>query len=729
MGLFSSSTKTYVSSTTLNLIDNPPNRLKDEATFAILSGKPIVEHVMSSFINGIAIQADRAYNYAYNHYTLGLPQLSIAGMTQVSESIVKEAIESENIGIDVAIIYSVIDKLNPVAAASVYLRSVRGMQINTSVITTHPFTITKNNSVLVLYDVEYLTETNELKIIYRTKYINRTPLTTYNEFTETISMPSGLYLGDDYCIAAYYIYDTINNKYGPEEYYWFYRLSDNTHPNITPNEEVFGTRGYLPVIPLRRDNVDLTSTSLNNTDLYKTSKKLLKKMGLDFEYIGSKLNENPDVAEIDHAYIMFGIDILSEKPDSIRYLAMYFDYLRDNSIYTKHNVTSVTDLLNTSLFNKLGFFNNTISSGELPQLVLEEYGFNITLYYPYIESTIYSGSIGNVGYATREIKSIQVPFTQTTNNQSFHKKTIDVIIFRVQINKRQYKNITVYDLIHFNTIYNTLGVTTSLKSILDDPENENFIIPVHYGVASQLPLKSRNMLYYDSCRLVLNSYKKVKVKWYQSGFFKALMFIGTFVLSVFAGQSWLIGLGSAISSGAVAVMSYVLPAAMIGLAVNYAAKFLVKELGVEFGMIVGVITTVAALSFNSGSTFNLLGRTLPTAETFLQIGSALMDASKNWYSSEIQNVYKQSLAFQEEAEKKWDALEEAQKLLDLPTGLTSLDLMATTQIDSFHTPITWESPEAFYNRTVHTGNIGVLSLDVVGNYVDIMLKLPEVNIS
>jgi len=36
-----------------------------------------------------------------------------------------------------------------------------------------------------------------------------------------------------------------------------------------------------------------------------------------------------------------------------------------------------------------------------------------------------------------------------------------------------------------------------------------------------------------------------------------------------------------------------------------------------------------------------------------------------------------------------------------------------------------ESPDAFYDRTIHTGNIGVLTLDTIESYTGLMLKLPE----
>jgi hypothetical protein len=38
-----------------------------------------------------------------------------------------------------------------------------------------------------------------------------------------------------------------------------------------------------------------------------------------------------------------------------------------------------------------------------------------------------------------------------------------------------------------------------------------------------------------------------------------------------------------------------------------------------------------------------------------------------------------------------------------------------------------ETPDEFYNRTIHAGNIGILSVDAVSNYVEMQLRLPDIS--
>jgi hypothetical protein len=65
----------------------------------------------------------------------------------------------------------------------------------------------------------------------------------------------------------------------------------------------------------------------------------------------------------------------------------------------------------------------------------------------------------------------------------------------------------------------------------------------------------------------------------------------------------------------------------------------------------------------------------------------------------------------DEAEKQ---LEAANKLLE-----------HNNRLDPF--TIFGESPDAFYNRTVHSGNTGMAGISAISSYVDIALTLPTLS--
>ena len=103
-----------------------------------------------------------------------------------------------------------------------------------------------------------------------------------------------------------------------------------------------------------------------------------------------------------------------------------------------------------------------------------------------------------------------------------------------------------------------------------------------------------------------------------------------------------------------------------------------------------------------------------------------MNAGNEAIYDEIMDVMKEMEQFDAYADKKIGVLETAQKLLQTNEDLNPLQMIVFTPP---YLAVPSESPEAFYNRTIHNTNIGVLCLDVIENYADIMLKLPEAKYS
>ncbi len=95
---------------------------------------------------------------------------------------------------------------------------------------------------------------------------------------------------------------------------------------------------FLPVIPLRYDNRDLTDDAHKSTPLYITSKKLLKKVNINIDQMAENIKLNPGIADIDNAYIMFGVELQTKNNESIRYLAEYFHHIAKDSLYNRYDL-------------------------------------------------------------------------------------------------------------------------------------------------------------------------------------------------------------------------------------------------------------------------------------------------------------------------------------------------------------------------------------------------------
>lgn len=503
---------------------------------------------------------------------------------------------------------------------------------------------------------------------------------------------------------------------------------------------------FLPVIPLRYNNADLTAVAVRGTPLYLTSKKLLKKLSMDINALGDAINTNPDVDEIDHAYIMFGVQLQTKNNESIRYLTEYFHHAAQSSQYNKYDFIDYAANRLAGIQNSYSFINLTgLQNNEAVHLT--EHGLNIKIQYTFINSRIKSGVIGKIGTATSETYigqvAVYVPVEPSPEMMAYWYAIHGVypstdpemvavyvdgshITFRLQLTATTYREVQVYGLSHYNFIYDGHYFSTSLAESLD-PENHNFVIPIHYGVAQRLPSMKRTILYKDSLRLVLNSFVKTKVKWYQSGIFKIFAFAVALVVVYFSWgtlSSFVLGAIAALEVSFLALIMYVLPGIMLSLVMGYVASLVTDLVGPELSAILGVVLAVYAISQVKVGAINFFtGQT--TAQTCLSASSALLDASMGAIKESIANVQEEMSMFAMDSEIKWKSLETATDLLDSRSTLNPLALLTPPQKKL----IINESPGDFYDRTIHMGNIGVVSLDMATYYYDIMLRLPKVQYS
>jgi hypothetical protein len=129
----------------------------------------------------------------------------------------------------------------------------------------------------------------------------------------------------------------------------------------------------------------------------------------------------------------------------------------------------------------------------------------------------------------------------------------------------------------------------------------------------------------------------------------------------------------------------------------------------EIAFLVAIVAAVVGAYFaiDAGS---IAGA--PWAQDLLSLSSNLTngigDAIQAGMKS-LQGEYQDFALFVEEQTK---LLDEAKELLETDSILSPFVIFG-------------ESPNDFYNRTVHSGNIGIAGIDAITNYVDIALTLPK----
>jgi hypothetical protein len=715
--------------------------------------------------------------YAKDTYKLGLTTGYTSTLSPFPEADVIAAIKQSQGIISLTLDFHFVAPLTPELLLGPYLYTQREWNPMTGLVSRLDGltgTVPKGSSVVApvhlvtITSIDFMESTGIVTITYLCKSFDSkitfgglaSPF-AQNVLTETVNLGINHQFGLDHCVAAYKkpADDTL--------YWWIYCLESLLHPelNYTKISETETETG-LPVVPLRYDNVNLTENDYLDTDLYKTSKELLKKIALNIDEISTRLHEHDEIDEIDHAYILFGIDLQDPSDTAIEYLYHFFSYVYQTNPFSLGNMIkdkgengiatpflfgfndgSLNVSIDASTYEKVWsgnpqkptveqFIQRGSSAGSLT-----DHGLDTSLLYSYIEERTVEEVIGKVGEyklvkeeGDPNMDGLGVNYPLGGGIDAYDMNEIPpmgavetwdtgVLRLQLQITPTHYREIRITGLTHINKIYHGMSVVTGLTDIINDADNMNLVIPLHYPTCFKLNIQKLNILYQESLRLSLHSYVIQKIKWYETGFWKFVIMIGIALISIKTGQPWLIKLNAALKIGGAFLMNFVFKAILITVAVNQVFKFVAKKIGGDLAALLGLAIAVTGLAASRFFSTSLVPHTKFTwAEALLFLGNGLLGTAPNQYAYEAQFLSNEYAAWQAEIKEKREELTALEELLS-PTPELVYNLVDIQRADSLH-PFS-HNPGWYYQTTVHTGNIGVLALESISTYHNTMVKLPD----
>ena len=677
MGLFSK-TKTYIESTSVPLFAETKGSLEQTIINAVVQDRSISDDLLTTSLNGLGRKSKVFLSYAKKNYTYGLPEGTVevkhAGARAI-QAVLEAVVDS-----DALLEFSSFGIADATMFSREHLIVNRGWNPDTNIVSNPNFTPV---GTVTLYSAEWVTNTT-IKLSYLHD-------TVTNLATETITVPY-----TDYTKQFYHAVYTIGSS--PTLYYWFYSPSEGLYETLNVYENVFESE-YFPVVPIIRDNVDLTDDSKKDTELYRTSKRLLDKMGLDFKKIGSGVQESPDISAVDHAYINVSADVQSESKNIKAYLFEHFDYLLSNQEFDKEYSDNWAESgVLPPGYNKITVKETENDSGEIG-------AFHTELGFRYIEESIITGNLGKIGTVTRET-IIRSPLTS-----KFYNVEDSYMLWNKQISDTQYRQLKVVGLKHINYVYGNKTIDTSLEDSLEE-DSDDFNIMVNVNVLNRFPIIKRGDILNDCFRICLNSVERVKLKWYQTSIFKALIIIIAAVITLYTGGdaiSWAIGL-----TGATSYVVQLAVAILLNTLLSVLTTKLIDVIGLKNFALIQIF--IIAYSIYTGDI------SLLTPDTLIRLVSGVNLYFTGYLQDEyaqLLNEYEQLKAEQEEDQAELDKLIEA-----LPSSfldpMTFLDTMALNAVFG-------ETPEQYYNTRIHTGNIGTLALAEPSKFVEINTQLEGIS--
>lgn len=761
MGIFGSSTKTTVGTSVSRVIPNDqlPDALLEGMTRYLTSDEDdggadgqMMEQVMDSLASSIGVRANRMYNFGKDHYLYGLPSgqvfSSFAGRQAsktVLESLTGGAVTlsyyhfgplnnmhvawkklTEDFGYDYTT-NEIVGKRIPVpgqVGIPVYLKDmqlvvteatldeasngsldqwgtppnsgttpekkymnvVAGTQQGATPFAVDPQALVDHVIVTVCWEVqEPVSPSSTLTH----------PVVKFDTFTIALT---GYDFTADWHQAKYVDH---NNHTG----YWVYRHGSGDVSLDSIYDVAYADTGhFFPWVYLRYAKTPQNQDKASQG--YMDTKRIMKMVNMDADHIIDSVHQNPDINDVEQAMMVMAVPADTSNPIEQRYLFDFFSGLYEQS---KEDASQYTNTAtNTADY---GIMGKLLAGGpglNKSSIVIQDKRFKMALNWRNIVKRRVAGSIGPkgtyAGGANSVPSSVSVPSLgggnvtwDTTSKRHWYQH---------QLTKDVYEEVQIFELkltYHIFEQYTTTG----------DESDEILLIPVDMSLASGYTITEREVLYSRALHYVFNSRVVTKLKWYQTGLFRDIMLAVAIVVTVMSiGSAWeTIALAMATTVTLNVVLLVMLQQAIKYLLLKIAFKLFVRAFGEKVAFIVAVVAAITAtyMAIDAGG---LDGA--PWASDLLSVSTGLTKAIGTDLQNDFQDLLGQQTEFERYIKEQTKTLEAKQDLLNHNEFLAPLVVFG-------------ESPHDFFQRTVHSGNIGAIGMDAITSFVDVALTLPTIS--
>lgn len=473
--------------------------------------------------------------------------------------------------------------------------------------------------------------------------------------------------------------------------YWSYKKGSGGYPALDSageNATPLGT--FLPIIHFR-DNYRPVNL-VWNSPAHKYNKRLAKYLNISYDTLADEINTNPDITSVIQAAMIFAVPASTKDPHDAQYLFEFFNQVFEQDGSGQTDPVPVVNAL---------FRRDKLASANA--IVIQDKTFKSSLSYAGIAYQRKAGKIGVIGaYSSNYSNQPQTKkYYDVDSKQEYERTTYQAThTYRKQITEDLYDEIQVAGLTmtywldgQYSTVSNNGG--------------GNILVPLDKSILDRFSVPVRETIVARSMHMVFNSLYIQELKWYETGLFQNLLMILSIAVTIFSG-----GIGaftSALAAGGTvalaAIWSSVLMPIFTGLVFEQVSRLFVKAFGEEFAFLLALSAVVYGSQFAGKSIF---------ADALIKIGNSLISEVQASYAQRTQEVYEELGEFQEYAKDMYEQLE-----------ATSAELLGDNLLRQVPYVVLGESPAGYFNRTVHSGNIGAQSIGLVRNYVDLSLQLPK----
>ncbi len=705
MGLFSSKKKVTVNTTVQPLFKTSdlPNSFNSGLVEAYKDSRTLMPDVTQSFVQSIGMRGTASWLWAKDGYHYGTPRADMATDNQAQAQVL--SVLQGLYGNDLTLNYYTMGPLNSVHFAWRYLFTSQGYNPVTNRLATLE---AAKGTAVYLKDivpeytdetVTYLTEQDELwQLDVREPYANA-GVTLSNPTGNPAALPTPYTINTtatSNTVKIYYEYlsgavnttesITITIPAADEDEDWHqaritqangtvvyfsYKHGLGTYPTIDNALKYDFTEAgtYLPWVYYRFNFTNLAVPANFNTEAYKDSHHYCRYIGVGYQEMADSIYEDSDLEDVIQSMLIFGIRADASSLSEREYLFRYFDML-----YQRKQL---------------------VGAGSQFSQLIQDKQFKMSFSFAGITKTTLTGNVAQVGkYAAPLISGSQVTYCKQTTATEYEAIVVTSPRMRYHI-------------------LGKYGFSAGLGQ-------SQLLIPLDRAVFKAMGLKRREDLLARGLHFMTNTYVETESKWYQSSWFKIVLIVAAVVCMIIPGmQGAGITLASlATATGLLLAAQFLLVYAIKAIITKFVIKMFIDVAGLENSLLAAVLMIVASRFVPT-----TMANSAAISEGLMSAGTNLVTSTTTGTGQELAALQEEMQAFSAYAEDKWKQLEDRRaEEFGLPNGVNTLrfsSLIPATNLT--------ESPETFFERTIHSGNPGVHTLTLHHDFVDNKLTLPSIS--
>ena len=511
---------------------------------------------------------------------------------------------------------------------------------------------------------------------------------------------------------------------------------------------------FYPFIPIRNDK-----QWVENDPIYPHCKKALyKATGGKLNKVTAELKKNDDIGDIQYIYGTFGVSLNTPEDTAKEYIYRFFQmateaFPPDPAYPTLESVIAGYQAANDAVDEYVEWWNRAenhiigtppplpkypvIPKREFRVYSSKHYKYDMTIGWNYVSETTHSGEAwsgakqgqlraryaGDITLTRKNIrtnanKELEVTFT-------FYSMQEYELLW--QDGNDSYRKLRVLGLHHSNRVYKNKSVNIDVAEAMGDAEESGFIIPLHTNIYRSMSLVRSTQLSTACSYLVMNSYKKVKKKWYQTGAFKIVVVVVAVVVSVFTAGAGGVGILGAYGAVGASLGFVGLAAVIVGAVANAIAGMILISIitkvstslfGDKLGFIITAIASMVAMNvgtaLSTGTSLSTLAGEMMNAQNIMQLTNSVGNGISQYINASTAATIQKAESIMQQYNTDMMAINKQYEEMFGTAGQGVIDPMQFVSL---------ESMDSFLSRTLMTGSdIADLSLNMIGSYSDMTLN-------